>query len=263
MLTKRLLTSAVALPVLFLGIWYGDPWFTAIVAGAVVAGLIEFYGMAGESTTNTLAVFGIAMGVLFVVDARGGSPSTAALMTSVAVFSLVLLIVQRRGVDVAFGWAWTVAGVIYLGWMLSRAVLLRQVDDGRGWIMVAVLGTFAVDTAAFFSGQIWGKYRLAPSISPNKTWEGAIGGFLVGMPVVISLAILFNIPAKSWQVVLLGALVGIFAQLGDLAESALKRSTGVKDAGRLLPGHGGFLDRLDSLIFSVVVVYYFVQWVIK
>ena len=103
-----------------------------------------------------------------------------------------------------------------------------------------------------------GRHALWPRISPGKTWEGAIGGFLAAVGASLALAAMLPLVAVGWQVAVLGALIGVFAQVGDLAESMLKRSAGVKDASRLMPGHGGLLDRLDSIIFSVVVTYGYV-----
>ena len=163
-------------------------------------------------------------------------------------------------------WAWTVGGIIYVGWLLGHVVALRGLADGRSWVFFILLATVASDTAAFFIGRAIGRHKLASQISPNKTWEGAIAG-VIGA-VIFSLlfppAELFSatnplhIHGLSYgEAILLGVLVSLFGQLGDLAESLLKRKTGVKDSGNLLPGHGGILDRLDSIIFSGAVVYYF------
>jgi len=163
----------------------------------------------------------------------------------------------------SINWVWTLAGIIYIGWMLSHFIPLRGLEGGRDWVLFALFATFAADTSAFFAGRLWGSHSLASAISPGKTWEGAIGGFLGAIAAaLILIAILPSLSIPYWQGIVLGALVGIFAQLGDLSESMLKRSAGVKDAGKLIPGHGGILDRLDSIVFTVVVVYYYVIWVI-
>jgi phosphatidate cytidylyltransferase len=163
----------------------------------------------------------------------------------------------------AINWVWTLAGIIYIGWLLSHFIPLRGLEGGRDWVFIAIFATFAADTAAFFTGRAIGRHPLATAISPGKTWEGAAGGFLGAIAASLILAaILPGILIPYWQIVLLGALIGIFAQLGDLAESMLKRSVGLKDAGKLIPGHGGLLDRLDSILFTVVVVYYYVIWVV-
>jgi phosphatidate cytidylyltransferase len=184
-------------------------------------------------------------------------------LTFVAIFSLIWLIFRSPVKDAAINWVWILGGIIYIGWMLSHLIPLRGLEAGRDWVLLALFATFAADTAAFFSGRSLGRHSLASKIRPGKTWEGAVGGFLGAIVGALILAtILPQITIQYWQVVLLGALIGIFSQLGDLAESMLKRGIGVKDAGKLIPGHGGILDRLDSIIFTVVVVYYYVIWVI-
>jgi phosphatidate cytidylyltransferase len=150
--------------------------------------------------------------------------------------------------------------------MLSYWLNLRGLEDGRNWAYLAMLTTFVNDTAAYFVGRARGKHKLAPAISPAKTWEGAIGGLasaILGSVVIAMVLKLISLKLGApfiltyWQITLMGFLVGVFAQLGDLVESLLKRNMGVKEAGNLLPGHGGILDRFDSLIFVGAVVYYY------
>jgi phosphatidate cytidylyltransferase len=192
--------------------------------------------------------------------------ATAALLAAAAVLPLVWLTIFRR--DVALeSWAWTLVGILYAGWMLSHYVMLRQLDDGRELVIMAVFTTFACDTAAYFVGRAWGRHRMTPRISPNKTWEGAAGGFAGAVAAAAALCYLLNLgdwslPLSYPEAVGVGCLVGVGAQIGDLAESLVKRRAGVKDSGHLLPGHGGLLDRIDSLVFTGVIVYYFVLWVV-
>ena len=151
-----------------------------------------------------------------------------------------------------------------MGWLLSHFVALRGLDEHGSWVFLALFTTFGSDTAAFFAGRALGRHHLAPGISPGKTWEGAIAGILGA--IIVSL--LFTIPSPLslplgyGQAIVLGVLVSIFGQAGDLIESLLKRNMGVKDSGRLLPGHGGALDRIDSVVFAGVVVYYYAIWAI-
>lgn len=128
------------------------------------------------------------------------------------------------------------------------------------WISFALIVTFSTDTAAFFVGKAIGKRPLAPAVSPNKTLEGAIGGALAALVSALVSAAALSIDAPWAAVALLGILLGVVGQAGDLFESKLKRLSGVKESGRLLPGHGGILDRLDSIVFNLAVVYYFVLW---
>ena len=131
---------------------------------------------------------------------------------------------------------------------------------GRNWLILALFCTFATDTGAYLVGRAIGRRPMAPSISPNKTWEGAAGGFLAAIAAAVLLDYLLNLGLArdqwNWQAPLIGATVGLVAQAGDLLESRLKRLSQVKDSGGLMPGHGGLLDRLDSLLLTLPAAYY-------
>jgi phosphatidate cytidylyltransferase len=169
-------------------------------------------------------------------------------------------------------WAWTLAGTVYIGGLLAHLVGLRGMEDGRNWVFFVFLTTFASDTAAFLWGRSMGRHKLAPKISPAKTWEGSLAGVagavLIGMIFVPlqfgQLSNPLHIPRLGpASGALLALTVSVFGQFGDLAESLLKRNMEAKDSGRLLPGHGGALDRLDSVVFAGVVVYYYVVWLMR
>jgi phosphatidate cytidylyltransferase len=129
-------------------------------------------------------------------------------------------------------------------------------------VLLAVLTVWITDTGAYFVGKPLGRHKLAPHISPGKTWEGAAGGQLAGLIAVIGLTEAFGLDVDIVHVVALGLIVPTVAQIGDLAESALKRGLGVKDSSGLVPGHGGVLDRLDSLLFAAPTVYWYLRWLI-
>jgi phosphatidate cytidylyltransferase len=153
-------------------------------------------------------------------------------------------------------------GPVYVGFLLAHALLLRESggasDLGRNWLLFALLVTFATDTGAFFVGRSMGRHRMLPGISPNKTWEGALGGFILAVIAALALGSLLDLGLERWQHAAIGATVGVVSQVGDLFESKLKRISQVKDAGSIIPGHGGILDRLDSLLVSIPTVYYLV-----
>jgi len=151
-------------------------------------------------------------------------------------------------------WALTIAWAIYIGYALSFFLRLRASDQGLSWIIVALLGTWICDTGAYFVGSTIGKRKLCPKISPRKTWEGAIGGLISGVLAVVLLSWWLLDLAIGWGL-LLGVTLVLAATIGDLAESVIKRQVGVKDSGNLIPGHGGMLDRIDSLLFVVPAVY--------
>jgi phosphatidate cytidylyltransferase len=145
-------------------------------------------------------------------------------------------------------------GVVYPGLLLSALVRLRQLDNGGWWIILTLTATWLNDTSAYFAGRFFGKHKLYPRISPSKTWEGAVGG-AIGSIVGALIVQHFWIPAlPAWGAAIVGAGAALLGPLGDLSESMLKRAFGAKDSGRLLPGHGGFLDRLDALLFNAPFV---------
>jgi phosphatidate cytidylyltransferase len=145
--------------------------------------------------------------------------------------------------------------------------MLRELDHGRELVLLVLFATFACDTAAFFIGRTWGRHRMAPVISPGKTWEGAAAGFAAAIAAALALRSLLNLgnwelPLSCVQSAVIGCLVGFVSQLGDLLESLIKRRAGAKDSGRLMPGHGGILDRIDSLVFTGAIIYYYVIWMV-
>jgi len=264
MLRQRIITAFVGLPLLIAAIWFGTPWFALIVTAMAIVGALEFYRMSQNANVKPNIYLGILWVALLVISPYCPySLTTPLLITSVMVISLICILFWPSK-EKAFGnWAWTIAGIFYVGWMLSHWVGLRILENGREWVFFTFFATIATDTFAFFVGRAWGKHPMSPTISPSKTWEGAIGGFVGTILISLIVKAIFSLPAFSlpinyWQAALLGGIISIFAQLGDLTESLLKRNTKTKDSGRLLPGHGGILDRIDSIIFSGVVAYYFV-----
>ena len=276
MLRQRVVSAVVFVPVLFASIWFGNPWFSIVVAVAALLGVIEFYTMVGRRGWQPLTFFGTLWTLFFIFNAYYAPQYssnniqilvTSALIASAVALSLVwVLFLRSSGEKVMVSWAASVAGIFYMGWLLSYWVLIMNSYggdwNGRDWIILALFSTFAVDTTAYFIGRAWGRHKMAPTVSPGKTWEGAAGGLVGAIVAVIALALLLDIDISYSEMVILGLLIAVFAQLGDLAESKLKRSMGVKEAGNLIPGHGGILDRLDSIVFTGVVVYYCLLWFI-
>ena len=269
-MARRVLTGLVGIPLVVGTIWLGFPWLTILVAAAAILGLREFYGMAPVARPPAVLLLGalwtagfIAAGQLSSEGYRFGPHIV--LGAGLAISSLWLLV--HRAPDGVVSWAYSVAGPVYVGFLLAHALMLRELgnsdDFGRDWVLFALLVTFATDTGAYFTGRAIGRHPMAPATSPGKTWEGAIGGFLWALGIAVAVGALLQLSTQLWQEALLGGVIGVVSQLGDLAESRLKRASGVKDAGTLLPGHGGILDRLDSIVFTVPVVYYLVELVLK
>jgi phosphatidate cytidylyltransferase len=285
MLKNRIITSLIGLPILIAAVWFDRPvhWFTAFIAlcGAIAA--VEFYQMVAKARVLPFMYFGIVWSLLFIISADTTisdiiSPYLNPVRTPL--FLLVLAVILPLIWGLRYGenkdstdrWAWTLAGILYVGVLLSLLVSLRGMDNGRNWVLFALLTTFASDTTAYLVGRKWGRRKLAPAISPGKTQEGAIAGVLGA--IVFSLLFvpgqfgslsnpLFISPLSYYSAVLLGLAVSVFGQVGDLVESMIKRNMNAKDSGLLLPGHGGILDRMDSVAFAGIVVYYFVLWAIQ
>ncbi len=274
MLRKRVITALWGSPLLIAAVWFDQalPWFTILVAIWGVLAVFEFYRLVAASKVPPLTYFGLIWTLLFIISRNSDLLSilkphfdlnllTPLLLTSAVLLSLIWLLLRAQKEKTFAGWAWTIAGILYMGWLLSYLVALRGEEAGRNWVFFALFTTFASDTAAFFTGRALGRHKLAPHISPGKTWEGAIAG--VFGAIIVSLLFTLRTPLQApfdywWQATLLGLLVSIFGQLGDLVESLFKRNLGVKDSSQLIPGHGGALDRMDSVIFAGIVVYYYV-----
>src|SRR5262249_42207313 len=190
-------------------------------------------------------------------------------ISALIILTFAWLILTRRKVEGSLlDWALAMAGTFYLGWPLAFFLLLRgdtlgASTTGFWWMLALLFMVWTNDTFAFFTGHYFGRAKLAPHVSPAKTWEGFAGGLIftiiAALVFTIALPSAFHHPLRvAWyHAVLLGVLVAITATIGDLAESLLKRGTGMKDSSRLIPGHGGILDRMDSVLFAVLVVFFF------
>jgi phosphatidate cytidylyltransferase len=265
MLRLRILTSIVAIPLLILLVWLGNPWFAIGIGILSILAGFEFYRIAANLKFRPLVFFGIAMILLLIFSYYFNIFSAKLLvLTSAAVISLIWILF-RSGRENAFNnWVWTVGGILYIGLMMSYWVDLRNETMGEWWLLWATSIVIGCDTAAYFVGKSIGKHHLAPSISPNKTWEGAIGGVIGSVIAAVAIGALFKIfeglPIEYWQMVILGIGISIIAQLGDLVESLLKRNAGIKDSGKFFPGHGGALDRLDSFLFTGALLFFYVMY---
>ena len=255
-LVRRLTSAAIALPLLILSIWIGTWWLAAVAALAVLLALREFYRLAGATGAGPYTPLGIIWGVGLVAAAAAGGAGWLWVLLSGALLTLIVGVTRRSSPGVAVDALLTTFGAVYIGGALSAALLIRQLDQGFQWLLLAFLLTFAVDTGAYAVGKIFGSRRMAPSISPGKTWEGALGGLAAGIGASSALVGLMDLPLSTGAALGLGAGAAVVSQVGDLMESKLKRLAGAKESGRLIPGHGGLLDRLDSLVLVFPLVYY-------
>jgi len=271
MLKKRIVTAIWFVALSVVVIWFGDePGFTALMVAFGVLAALEFYNMVADVKVPPLTCFGLVWVSLFILSRNPQllsiaqpwfSPGliTSILLTSAVVPPLIWLMSRQQKEKAFTRWAWTIAGILYIGWMLSHMVALRGLTNGRNWVFFVMFVTWLSDTTAFFAGRKLGKHKLAPNVSPGKTWEGAMGGVggAIAMSVLFFTPTPFQLPITYWQAILLSIGVSVLGQAGDLVESLFKRNMGAKDSGKFMPGHGGMLDRLDSIIFAGTLVYYF------
>jgi phosphatidate cytidylyltransferase len=203
---------------------------------------------------------GLLLGGLVVLAfASGGAtrPWLVPLALSLAVAGCLAMGLRRAagpGPDWS-GTALTLLGICYCAWLLGHVIWLRALPGGRYLVLFALAVTWCGETAAYFVGRRWGRHKLAPRVSPGKTMEGGVAQLAVSVGAALPGVPLLGL--EPLHAVGIGAVLGVVGQLGDLAESFLKRSAGTKDAGTLVPGHGGLLDRLDSLLFNLPALYYY------
>lgn len=259
-LIRRLITAVLGVPLIGGAIWLGTPWLDILVGLLALLGTAEALHLGRGAGLRPAKFVALAGAGVLVAVASVGHPLHPGVVSGLVLASLVVLLIRRPpGTALADG-AITIAIPLYAGGLLSFALPLRALPNGREWLLLAILATFAVDSAAYLVGTAVGRHRVAPAVSPGKTWEGTAGGVLGGIGATIALEALLGLPVSWLEATALGLAIAFLAQVGDLAESLLKRSAGVKDAGSLLPGHGGVLDRLDSVVFVLPVVYYGVGW---
>lgn len=250
----------VALPLLILYIYFASmPFFLLLVCGATLLALHEFYAMALPAARGVERTLAVVAGTALVplLGLERAIFLQGALTLAMLFFAVLFLLRFRDLATVSQQLALLFLGFLYLPLLLGHLALLRALPSGREWVFLVLLLVMASDTAAYFTGVSFGRRKLYPAISPNKSVEGALGG-LAGSLAGVFLARAWFFPALDVaDCLFLGLGLGILAQLGDLFESMLKRSFGVKDSGKLIPGHGGILDRLDSLLFAFAPAYYY------
>ena len=270
-LFKRAIGTAIYGPI-FIGLAYlgGLPFVIGVAALALI-GVYEFYRMAAQRGYAPSFLWGAAATLAVILDAYFKSGLLLFVLITWGVGLLIWLRVRAAfkgsGAKEAANSnallanaALTFAGVLYIGFSLSHAILLRELPLGRSLFFAAMLGTAAGDIGAYMIGTNFGRHLLVPRLSPKKTWEGALGGILVGLAVTAALMSWMGISLIHG--VVLGLLVGAFDLFGDLGESWLKRLAGVKDSGAWISGQGGLLDVIDGFLFVVVVFYYYEVWII-
>ena len=282
----RLATGVAGAAVVLGAIWLGSPWLTllALLGGGLA--VREAYRLAPPGVGEMPAALGAtaAAALLLAAEAAASRDFHLASGLVLAAWALAALLwfiacywggrVPAEGslveaADTDAGWGelpwrgflFLLLAPVYVGFLLGHGLAMRDLsggegDLGRAWLLFTLLVVFACDTGAFAVGRLAGRRPMAPRISPNKTWEGAAGGFFASIGAALLTGLAFDLSVTLWQQALVGAVAGVAAQAGDLFESALKRGTNVKDSGSIMPGHGGILDRMDSILFALPAVFY-------
>jgi phosphatidate cytidylyltransferase len=260
MLGTRVITGLIGLPLIIAAVYAGGYWFLGLVMLiGLVAGWEFDRMMRAGGYQPALGLTLIFIGLLIFDGFRPGLRLLSLVITLVLLGSVVWQLFRTDTTAPTADWALTLAGGLYIGWSLSHLVALRQFTDGPAWLWLALLSTWCADTLAYFTGRAVGRYKLWPRHSPKKTWEGLIAGIVGGIGGAVLAGRLFDLTLSS--TIIIGAIIPLAGLFGDLSISMMKRHVGVKDSSNLLPGHGGFLDRLDSLLFVGIVVYYYALWV--
>lgn len=262
LLAQRAGSAVVGVPLLILLIYVGGPWYAAAAAAILGVAMLEFQHM-HRDRFDPVSVLGAALVAGVAIGAYAGRVEWLAWLAGAAILAPIAAAMMPAGPRPLEDALWSLAGITYVGVLGSFIVLLRFIDfDARSWVFLALIATFATDTAAYLTGRIIGRRLLAPAISPRKTVEGFVGGWLAGFAAVILCNYGFDLSVPPVRIVALALILAPAAALGDLLESAIKRLMDVKDASEFIPGHGGVLDRLDSVLFAFTAVYLFAQWAV-
>ncbi len=266
----RLASAAVGMPIIIGAILIGVNLFAALVALSLAIALGEIAVIMKLSPGSPLVlVSDAAIGAIIGAAVHPAVPILWPLLAGTLAIAGMTTITAVQSVPrpdpaelrtILNGGLAMLGGVLYLAIPGATFVLVRSAEQGVEWVLLAMLAIMSTDAAAYAGGRLLGKRQLAPSVSPNKTVEGAVFGWLGGFGATIALDQILNLDVQIWPLVLLALVLPIVSQLGDLVESLFKRAMDVKDSSNLIPGHGGVLDRLDSLLFGLPVVFFFLRW---
>lgn len=264
MLKTRALVAAVALPILVVIILIGTWVFALVVLAALLIGAEEYVRLWRHRENHPpewliLALIGLALGATWFEKPDWWQPGVSLLLVG-GMFWAIWRMEHgdaRSVPDVALA---TLGGV-YIGWLGSRLIAVRMLDDGAYLTMFLYGCVIVSDSAAYFVGRTWGRHRLSPTVSPKKSWEGYIGGIVAGVIFgALAGGLLDRESLSAGHGAIIGLLIGVLGTVGDLAMSAIKRQTGAKDSSHLIPGHGGILDRVDSVLVAALIGYYYLVW---
>ncbi|QPD05066.1 MAG: Phosphatidate cytidylyltransferase [Candidatus Nitrospira kreftii] len=260
---RRLYTALALIPAVYIIIAHLAPWVLTLlllVVGSIA--LLELYNLSFPSHVSRLLMGGGLAGFTLTLIHPHFSFSMQELLLGSVLLAAVIISISAASTEHRWNDAVVILlGVFYVGFPLSTVVSTRTLPGGEWLVLFLAVVTWASDTGAYYAGTLWGKHPLLPSISPKKTVEGVLGGLVLAVGVAFLAQQWFTSELSLADAVILGLLLTTVGLLGDLFESMIKRRTGVKDSGGILPGHGGMLDRLDSLLFTAPTFYYYVAYV--
>jgi len=267
MFLKRFLASLAMAAVGIPAIVFGGVWYFLVIGFFLLMAAWEYvriFQTAHSSPFMWVTVGGVFLLILARQFFPGWAAFTLALLVLLAM-TMHLLAFEKGSDTAGSDFALTLAGFVYLGWVGAYLLDLRALPGGLWWLLLSLGSVWLADSAAYFIGSRWGKHKMTPRLSPKKSWEGYWAGVLFGTLGAIGLELAFQhwggLQASWWQGGLLGLVMSVFTTLGDLGESMLKRQAGVKDSSAIIPGHGGFLDRIDSWLWAGVIGYYLISFI--
>jgi len=263
-LVPRLLAILVGVPCLYVITERGGLFFLLLVNLIIVLGLSEFFQIMEAKGYRPSRWLGYSAALLVSWHAYFGGPTLTLVITGILLLIMIREVFRPQVTRALTNMSVTVLGIMYVGWLLSHFVMLRELEPTLGARLVyfGALVIWACDTMAYVVGILFGRRKLVPHISPAKTWAGALGGVLGGALAGWLCCITFLGTITPLAGALLGLACAILGQFGDLVESLLKRDAGIKDSAQLIPGHGGILDRVDSLLFTIPVVFYWFRFMV-
>jgi len=269
MLLKRTLVALVLLPIGLLAIVGGGLVYYGLICLILGLAAFEFVNLFRADDLHPAVVLAVGGTVLLVIGRAWDGFNSSPWMIGLLVLATMIyhLVDYERGRDKAGSdFAVTLACVFYLGWLGAYLISLRNLPEGMWWVLTVLPAVWLADVGAYFIGSRFGRHKMTPRLSPNKSWEGYLGGILFAVPGTALLTLLWRIWAGPTTAVtpvrgaLLGLVIGLLTILGDLGESMIKRQVGVKDSANLLPGHGGAFDRIDSWLWAAIIGYYVIVW---
>jgi phosphatidate cytidylyltransferase len=258
-LVRRLLSALVLVPILLVLVWLGGWWFAAVVLLTITLATWEYLQMLRELGLQPTIVYAMALlWLLIAYFALGDQGFFQPILSFLLIASLAWHVFADRTEHKVQNWLLPLAGALYLGWTVGHALWVRALPDGILRLAATLAVVWSADTSAYLVGSAWGRHRILPRVSPGKTWEGYAAQLVSG---VAAGTLVMGLGGLGWgHGAALGLLLAALTPIGDLGISMIKREAGVKDSGHLIPGHGGVLDRMDTLLVAMVLSYYYQVW---